>query len=278
MRQKRTDRTDMERNENADLVSSIQYCGSDNMLKRSAWRVVLVWLAACICALPAQAEVATVDATLTGRAVRIDVYRPDAVPRGAFVLAHGFMRSRATMADHAVALAREGVLAIAPDLPYLTDSRDNARALVELIAQIRAGAFAPAVDRVVLVGFSAGGLATLLAAVSPGVVGYIGLDPFDRPGGEGLAAAQTLRVPALLLRGPPTFCNAYGISAPWGPVLSALVEERLIEGASHCDFEAPTDRWCTFFCGATDAARQQVVRDTLLNGAQRFLPVPVSAK
>jgi dienelactone hydrolase len=248
------------------------------MLKKSGWRAAFVWLMACICTLPAQAEVTCVDTMLTGRAVRIDVYRPDTVPRGAFVLAHGFMRSRATMAEHAAALAHEGVLAIAPELPYLTDSRDNARALVELVAQIRAGVFAPPVDRVVLVGFSAGGLAALLAASSPGVVGFVGLDPFDRPGGEGLAAAKTLAAPVLLLRGAPAFCNAYGISQPWGTVLPALIEERLIEGASHCDFEAPTDRWCTFFCGATDPARQHVVSDTLLKAAQRFLPGPSPAQ
>jgi dienelactone hydrolase len=248
------------------------------MLKAIGCSSLLVWLVACLSAPLAQAEVTTVDTTLTGRQVRINVYRPDTTPRGAFVLAHGFMRSRATMAEHAAALAHEGVLAIAPDLPYLTDSRDNARALVELIAQIRNGAFAPPVDHVVMVGFSAGGLAALLAAASPGVVGYVGLDPFDRPGGEGLAAAKTLAVPVLLLRGAPTFCNAYGISQPWGAVLPKLLEERLIEGASHCDFEAPTDRWCTFFCGATDPARQQAVRATLLKAAQRFLPIRVPAR
>jgi pimeloyl-ACP methyl ester carboxylesterase len=229
-------------------------------------------LFACTLTTPVRAEVTTVDAILTGRAVRVDVYHPDLAPRGVFILVHGFMRSRATMAEHAAALAHEGVLAIAPDLPYLTDSRDNARALVELIVQIRSGGFSAPVDRVVLVGFSAGGLATLLAAASPGVVGYVGLDPFDRPGGEGLAAAKTLTTPALILRGPPSFCNAYGISGPWGPVLSALIDERLIEHASHCDFEAPTDRWCTVFCGATDPARQRVVHDALLNAARRFLP------
>ena len=31
-----------------------------------------------------------------------------------------------------------------------------------------------------LVGLSAGGLSSLLAAHTPGVVGYVGLDPFDR--------------------------------------------------------------------------------------------------
>jgi pimeloyl-ACP methyl ester carboxylesterase len=243
------------------------------------WRgIVIAFFVASLLGSPAQAEVTTVDSTLTGRAVRIDIYRPDAAPRGAFILAHGFMRSRATMAEHAAALARQGVLAIVPDLPYVTDSRDNGRALVELIAQLRIGAFAPPVDRVVLVGFSAGGLATLLAAASPGVVGYVGLDAFDRPGGEGLAAAKILKTPAMLLRGPPAFCNAYGISAPWGPALPVLVEDRFIDGASHCDFEAPTDRWCTLFCGATDPARQQIVRDILLKAAQRFLPVPIPAQ
>jgi pimeloyl-ACP methyl ester carboxylesterase len=244
------------------------------------WKCIVILIAlfaATSVALPAHAEVTTVDGTLTGRAVRIDIYRPNAAPRGAFILAHGFMRSRATMAEHAAALAHQGVLAIVPDLPYLTDSRDNGRALVELIAQLRAGVFLPPVNRVVLVGFSAGGLATLLAAASPGVVGYVGLDAFDRPGGEGLAAAKTL-LTAMLLRGPPAFCNAYGISAPWGPALPALVEDRFIEGASHCDFEAPTDRWCTLLCGATDPARQQIVRDILLKAAQRFLPAPIQAQ
>ncbi len=67
-----------------------------------------------------------------------------------------------------------------PDLTFF-DSRENAKLLVELIDQLQAGKLAPSVDRIVLVGFSAGGLATLLAAASPSVVGYVGLDSFDRP-------------------------------------------------------------------------------------------------
>ncbi len=221
---------------------------------------------------PCEAAVTTVDVALAGRAVPVDVHRPDGTPRGAVVLAHGFLRSRATMAGHADALARMGALVIVPDLPSWTDSRENGRALVELVAQVRAGAFGAPTERVVLVGFSAGGLAALLAAASPGVVGYVGLDAFDRPGGVGLDAARTLRTPALLLRGPSSFCNAYDIAAPWSAVLPALVEERTIAGASHCDFEAPTDRWCTLLCGATDPARQKAVRDALQAAVVRFLP------
>ena len=233
--------------------------------------------AALILAPAAAADVTTTDTTLNGRPVRVDVHRPTGAPQGAVILAHGFLRSRATMAGHAAALAGQGVLAIAPDLPSLTDSRDNATALVELVAKVRAGVFGAPVDRVVLVGFSAGGLAALLAAATPGVVGYVGLDAFDRPGGVGLAAARALRTPAVLLRGPRAFCNAYGIALPWSGALRGLAEERLFDGASHCDFEAPTDRWCTLLCGATDPARQRDVSEALQAAVQRFL-APATAQ
>lgn len=232
----------------------------------------LAFALARILAGPCEAAVIATDVELIGRTVRADVYRPDGTPRGTVVLAHGFLRSRTTMAGHATALARDGALVIVPDLPSWTDSRENGRALVELVARVRAGAFGAPIGRVMLVGFSAGGLAALLAAASPGVVAYVGLDAFDRPGGIGLEAARTLRTPAFLVRGPSSFCNAYDIAAPWSAVLPVLAEERTIAGASHCDFEAPTDRWCTLLCGATDPARQQAVRDALRFAVERFLP------
>lgn len=56
-------------------------------------------------------------------------------------------------------------------------------------------------------GFSAGGLSSLLAADTPGVIGFVGLDPFDRTmTGEaerlGLAAAGRLQTEAMLQRAP----------------------------------------------------------------------------
>jgi Lysophospholipase len=225
--------------------------------------------------LTAHAQAATpVDVVLAGRSTTVDLYAPPQPSRGAVVLVHGFMRTRATMADHARALAAEGVLAVAPDLPFWADSRDNARALADLIGQLRRGEIAAPVERVVLVGFSAGGLAAILAAATPGVVGYVGLDAFDRPGGVGLAAARTLPVPSKLLRAPPSFCNAYGIAAPWAAVLPPPTEDRVIEGASHCDFEAPTDRACMLFCGGTDPVRQRIVRQTLIDAVREWLLAP----
>ena len=130
-------------------------------------------------------------------------------------------------------------------------------------------------QRVVLVGFSAGGLSSLLAAGAPGVVGYVGLDPFDKVEGAGALGrdfAPGLRTEALLLRAPPSRCNAQAVAAPWGGLLPRLLEGRLIEGASHCDFESPTDWMCRVACGETDPKRQGVVREVLLGAVERWLP------
>jgi dienelactone hydrolase len=229
--------------------------------------LAVVWLGA----LPVQAEVSKLGLTLNEHPARVDLYSPENPPRAAVLLAPGFSRSRQTMSGHATALARDGWLAMVADLPYLSGSPDNIQALVELIARVRAGAFAAPVDRVVLVGFSVGGLVTLLAAASPGVVGYIGLDPVDQNGGAGLAAAAALRTPAVLLHGPPSSCNARRSAAPWAAVLPALVEERLIENASHCDFESPSDPWCEQFCGPADPVRQQAVQDAVRAAVRQML-------
>lgn len=220
----------------------------------------------------------TLELTLAERRTQVDFYLPAGKlpPRGAVILAHGFTRTRATMTGHAAALAETGVVAVVPDLPFLTDSRSNARALTDLVARLRRGEDTVPVARVVLVGFSAGGLAALLAADAPGVVGYLGLDPFDRPGGVGRDKAITLTIPARLLWAPASACNAYSIAAPWSKVLRQLEEDRVLEGATHCDFESPTDRLCQMVCGSVDPARQQAVREAILLAVQGWLPTSVS--
>jgi hypothetical protein len=127
---------------------------------------------------------------------------------------------------------------------------------------------------IVLVGFSAGGLAALLAADAPGVVGYVGLDAFDRPGGVGRTFARTLQVPALLLHGPPSMCNAFGISEPWAQALPRLVGNRLFDPATHCDFEDPTDRVCRIACGAPTPATQQAIAEAVRTGVLAFIAGP----
>jgi pimeloyl-ACP methyl ester carboxylesterase len=226
---------------------------------------------------PVRPTPVTLEIVLGGRQTQVDVIAPidpTSKSRDAVILAHGFTRSRDSMAGHAAAFARSGVWAVAPDLPFLMDSRDNARALRDLIVALRRGAAGRPLDRFVLVGFSAGGLAALLAADAAGVVGYVGLDPFDRPGGVGLEAASRLKIPVWLLRGPSARCNAYAIAEPWVEALPNLVLDRVHTEASHCDFEDPTDRLCEFVCGRADPVRQGAVQAFLLEAVRGALAAP----
>ncbi|MRD72142.1 hypothetical protein GH865_02610 [Rhodocyclus tenuis] len=222
-----------------------------------------------------------------------------AAARGVVVLAHGFMRSRHAMAGHARSLAEAGFLAIASDLPYSVSARDNGEALGELVALIERGRFSPplpvphagavaarldltaagesgkaksaAAPRVVLLGYSAGALAALFAAERPGVVAYVGLDPIDFAGGEGLVVARRLAIPTVLIYGPPSACNVLRIADTWNTAFADLREARFIEHASHCDFEAPSDALCAHLCGATNPQRQDAIRAAVVDAVKRLL-------
>ena len=254
---------------------------------RAGWAPVvlaLALLAACggtPSATPARVPgTSTTSVTLVGTPVAVDLYRPPGPARGAAILSHGFTRSRTTLGGHAQALASRGIVALTPDLPSTFDFRRNAAGLAELVALLRSGRLTgQPVERVVLVGFSAGALSSLLAASAPGVVGYIGLDPFDRtlPDGAGALGrdfAPGLATPALLVRAPPSRCNAQSVAEPWGRLLPALVDDRVVAGASHCDFESPSDWLCALACGAADPARQALVQAAVLEAAERWLGPP----
>jgi dienelactone hydrolase len=214
---------------------------------------------------------------INGTSVEVDVYKPLGSQKGAAILTHGFTRSRTTMAEHAQALAAKGVLAITPDMPCTFDFRCNAAAITTLVNLLRnTDTFGGSSQRIMLVGFSAGGLSSLLAADTPGVVGFVGLDSFDRvlpneTERAGITASRRLTTEALLLRAPASSCNAKAVAAPWGSEMKALWRDELIAGASHCDFEAPSDWKCRLACGDTDPARQLQVRQGILDAAARWL-------
>lgn len=243
---------------------------------RSLRQVLSVVLLLSILAPAAPAR--TLRMVLDGRETLVDVTAPaprrdSSVSTSGVILAHGFTRDRSTMTGYAAALAADGYWAIVPDLPYVMDSRDNALALRELIAALEGGAGGARLERFVLVGFSAGGLAALLAADATGVVGYVGLDPFDRPGGVGLEAARRLKTPVFLLRGPSAACNAYSIAEPWVRAFPNLVVHRQFASSSHCDFEWPTDRVCEFVCGEATPERQAEVRAFVRDSVRQAMPL-----
>jgi dienelactone hydrolase len=202
----------------------------------------------------------------------VDIYRPgNGASAGVAIVAHGFTRSRIRHRDLGRALAEAGVTAVIPDLPNVMDLWGNGNAVVDLVEKLEAGAFgALPSDRshLVLIGTSAGGLATVLAAAKlPGLAGWIGLDPVDRTGTGSEAAAQ-LAAPAVVLLGGASSCNLFGSGRTIARALPNLVRTTAWKEASHCDFEDPTTNLCRVLCGGSSSQmqariRKETVRSTL---------------
>jgi dienelactone hydrolase len=205
---------------------------------------------------------------LAGKGVTVDFYLPtgkDSAPL--VVVAHGFTRNRKTMAGWGGMLANEGFIAVVPDLPTWADHARNARALAQLLAQARRGQVIvqpkPA-GRAALVGFSAGGFSSLLAAAgNADVACWVGLDPVGS-GRKADQAAAALRIPAFVLRAEPASWNAHGnarqlFAALPGPAFTLAVNQ-----ATHVDGENPTSRAADWACGQSDPARRAVFGRYLL--------------
>lgn len=173
---------------------------------------------------------------------------PARVPasEGLVVLAHGFLRSKERMDGLARALAAAGTTTATLDFcnDRIWDGGHvrNGRDMVTLARSLGA-------NRVLYAGFSAGGLAALLAAdADPAALGVLTLDLVDRDG-LGARAAARLDVPLVGLVGEPSACNAQGNGlAVLAAGRGARIEQ--IAGAGHCDFESPTDWLCERVCGA----------------------------
>ena len=214
----------------------------------------------------------TESARLDGEDVQVDVFQPGAdPPNGVAILAHGFARDRSRHRALGEALAAAGVIAVIPDLPHIVDHWGNGAALAELANKLESGTLGlPPIERsrLVLIGTSAGGLATVLAAAKlPGLAGWIGLDPVDRTG-TGAHAASQLTSPAVLLLADPSACNLFGSGRSIARAVPWLLRSTTLHGASHCDFEGPTNKFCKVMCGGSSSrmqlrARQEAVRATV---------------
>lgn len=198
--------------------------------------------------------------SLQGETVRVDVYLPAAALREApvVIVAHGFTRSRRVMAEWGQFAASHGMIALVPNLPSFANHDRNARAVEDLIrwAHDPVRSLQPRPNgEVGLIGHSAGGFATLLAAVrEPRVRCWIGLDPVDFRD-HGLAAVKSLKVPGMMLLAEPGAWNRHGNALPWLAACPGSLTALRIRGSTHCDPEMPTTRLAQLFCGKTDPAR-----------------------
>lgn len=241
------------------------------VLVAGALAVALHWaLRVPTVALPAQVDRQTHGLLLAGKNVSVDFYIPkEAVSAPVVVVAHGFSRNRKTMAGWGVRLAEAGFLAAVPDLPAWADHARNGRALAELLAQVQSGRWTQhpkPENRAALVGFSAGGTATLLAAAGNTNVGcWVGLDPVGMVR-QTTEAAKTLHFPCFVLRAEPGPWNLNGnarhiLSALPGPAFSLVVNQ-----ATHVDAENPTSRAGSWVCGGSDPKRRELFGQYLLAG------------
>ncbi len=113
-------------------------------------------------------NIETIQVKLSAGASAVDLYWPAAVVSSPLVIvAHGFFRRRRNMSAWGRHLAAEGFVAAVPDLPAWSDHTRNGRFISDLRAYFAGGnSWGQRIDgsRVGLMGFSAGGLATLLSA------------------------------------------------------------------------------------------------------------------
>ncbi|PQJ97116.1 alpha/beta hydrolase [Chromatium okenii] len=178
------------------------------------------------------------------------------------VIGHGFLRNQTRMHGLAQAIAAAGMNAVTVDFCNMRlwngAHRRNAQDLIAVATALKA-------QRVIYAGFSAGALAALIAGASDAhTVGVVTLDLVDAEH-LGVSAARDFKQPFIGLVGDPSPCNAQnnGLSVFTANPFARVIH---IDGASHCDFEMPTDLRCRWLCekrtSPNEQRREQIIQTT----------------
>ena len=205
----------------------------------------------------------------TGCEVAYTYYRPMVVSNDVLVLlGHGFMRSKNKMAYLAQHLASWGLSVVNFEFcnsKLWAGNHDlNGADMVAVSQKLHQG-------KVIYVGFSAGGLAAMVAAnLDKNTQALFGLDMVDHRE-LGKKIAPNLVVPFFGLIAAPSACNASNN----GLVLYELVPQSnviKVEDSSHCHFEFPVDGKCLFVCGKGEKRlSRQTIQQTIVGLTTAFL-------
>ena len=202
--------------------------------------------------------------------VKVDFYfQSQASLQPMVVVAHGFTRSKRYMAGWGADLAARGMVVAVLTQPYLAKHRRNAEPIADLAELGRAGGWPVAArgnGKLALVGYSMGGLTTLLAAekMAKPIDAWVGLDPVDFDA-RGVEAAARLRAPGLALLAEPAAFNRDGNALAMLKRYGGELQVLKVVGASHMDAEYPVDWLGQFACGWVKPERQAHFRRLTLD-------------
>ncbi|WP_236682074.1 dienelactone hydrolase family protein [Francisella philomiragia] len=181
------------------------------------------------------------------------------------IVVHGFSRSKDNMSGWESFLVDHGYFVVVPNLPFWANHSKNAEFISELINYIYSNSDYTSIinNDLALVGFSAGGLATLIAtSENTRVKLWIGLDPVD-VGNLGSQAAKNINCPTYIIAASASACNA---NNNYKNFITNLKENNLIkiDGAVHVDAEWPTSRFAELFCGRSTQQKRERFHDDVL--------------
>lgn len=205
----------------------------------------------------------------TGCEVTYTYFMPREVANDVLVvLGHGFMRSKKRMAPLAQHLSSWGLSVVNLEFcnsQFWAGNHDrNGADMVAVTQKIRK-------TKVIYVGFSAGGLAAIIATnLDNNTMAFFGLDMVDNKG-LGKKIAPALAVPFYGLIAAPSLCNAYnnGLESYALSPHSTVIK---VEDTSHCHFEFPIDGKCSFVCGKGEKRfSRELIQQTIVGLTTAFL-------
>jgi len=184
------------------------------------------------------------------------------------ILGHGFMRSKKRMAPLAGHLASWGLPVVNLEFcnsKFWAGNHDlNGADMVAVAQKIHTG-------KVIYVGFSAGGLAAILAThLDHNTLAFFGLDMVDNKG-LGKEKAPNLMVPMYGLMAAPSACNAKNNGLD---IYALASQSKVMEvmDSSHCHFEFPVDGKCSLVCGRGEKRlSRETIQQTIVGLTTAFL-------